>query len=191
MANGNNENKGNKTMCDTQTIYHVFEKAGLGKAPFRLVAVQTNADRAAINRERESNGLMYTTNYCTSCDFCGTAIVNAYILESADGKRFKVGCDCVLKTGDKGLVDTVKRAERRAATEKRHAREEIKLAETREFFARADVQTWLASNPSPQAWAAAKGETYADCVAWFLRNAGTSGKLRIAAQVRKAMGGVK
>jgi len=101
---------------------HKFEAAGLGLATFRFVGLQTAADRAAVQSERAGAGQTYTTNNATSCDYCGQGILNAYCVESADGKRFKVGCDCIRKTGDTGLIRVVTEEEsskRRAATKSR------------------------------------------------------------------------
>lgn len=97
----------------TMTKTHIWTEAGLGQAPFRVVRMETEEDRAGIENERKSNGQAYTTNHCTTCDACGTAIYNAYHIESADGRRFKVGCDCLEKTGDKGLIDVAKREAKR------------------------------------------------------------------------------
>ena len=167
------------------TIIHVFEQAGLGLAPFRFVGLENNNDRAAINSERRANGQIYTTNYCTSCDYCSTAICDAYYLESADGKQFKVGCDCVLKTGDAGLINIVKKLSAKAATDKRHAREAVKFAEGAALFARPEVQAMLSAMPHPRKWPANKGETMLDSVKWMLLNAGTAGKLKTYAEIAK------
>ena len=87
---------------------HLFELAGLGIAPFRVIGIQTASDRRWVQKERENNGQTFTTNYCTTCDYCGTAIQNAFQVLSADQKQFKVGCDCLAKVGEKGLVDHAK-----------------------------------------------------------------------------------
>ncbi len=91
---------------------HLFEAAGLGKAPFSFEGVPTSQDRADIENERMRDGKTYTTNHCTSCDYCSQAIQNAYCVRSADGKRFKVGCDCIRKAGDSGLIRYVTKEER-------------------------------------------------------------------------------
>jgi hypothetical protein len=106
----------------TATHVHKFEAAGLGLAPFRFIGIETAADRAAVQTERESAGQLFTTNYSTSCDYCGQGIQNAYQVQSADGKKFKVGCDCIRKTGDAGLIRFVteeETAKRRKATAER------------------------------------------------------------------------
>lgn len=96
---------------ETPATVHVFEAAGLGKAPFKFIGLETSNDREAVNMERKNAGQIYTTNFCTSCDYCSQSIQNAYCVESSDGKRFKVGCDCIKKTGDKGLKKIISEIE--------------------------------------------------------------------------------
>ena len=78
---------------------HVFERAGLGKAPFKLVHVYECVFKPFPDAPaRPGRG----------CSFCGTGIMTAYELKSADGKYFVVGCNCVEKTGDTGLIKAYK-----------------------------------------------------------------------------------
>jgi len=136
-------------MCETKTAnVHCFEKAGLGFAPFKLVGIETTADRQLINTQRASNGMMFTTNMCGgTCDYCGMAIMDVYKIKSADGKTFKVGCDCVLKTGDAGIINTVKKAANVLATAKRHSREAAKIAAGLKLI--ADNEWLLSKIPNP------------------------------------------
>lgn len=101
--------------CDTM---HKFEASGLGPAPYVFIGLESAADRGAIQSERAASGQIYTTNYATSCDYCGTGIQNAYWLQASDGRKFKVGCECIRKSGDAGLARVVD-AEEKA---KRHAK---------------------------------------------------------------------
>lgn len=89
---------------------HLFERAGMGKAPFRCVGY--------VCREG-------------SCNYCGTANKYAAVIESSDGKRHEVGMDCAEKIGDAGLVRGIKNsAEYRAFQRaKRHAKDEAIIAE--------------------------------------------------------------
>ena len=86
----------------TASIIHTFEERGLGKAPFTFLR---EIDLGLGNK--------------SSCDHCGAAIRYEEIIRDTNGKTFKVGCVCVEKTGDRGLIDTMKR-------EKRRQREEAK-----------------------------------------------------------------
>lgn len=89
---------------------HLFERAGMGKAPFRCVSY--------VCRDG-------------SCNYCGTPNKYAAIIESADGKRHEVGMDCVQKVGDAGLVRGIKNSSEYRAfqREKRHAKDESISAE--------------------------------------------------------------
>lgn len=88
-------------------IIHKFEQVGLGKAPFRLIGMYEKR----CSGQPDSRGITvgYAGQPAGSCDYCGTGIANCFLIQSADGKRFEVGEDCVRKTDDTGLVDTVKR----------------------------------------------------------------------------------
>src|SRR5437016_3798139 len=77
-------------------IIYKFEKAGLVKAPFKVIGVydegQRNYDQA---------------QYHSSCNYCYAQIRYIFEIESSDGKKFIVGSDCVKKTGDKGLINRI------------------------------------------------------------------------------------
>lgn len=83
---------------------HAFQLNGLGEAPFTFQGVDEQPD---------------------GCDHCGTAIRFRFWLKSADGQTFKVGSDCIEKTGDAGLIDIarerVNQRRREAAQAKRDA----------------------------------------------------------------------
>lgn len=107
---------------------HVFEQAGLGKAPFRCIGFGVETYQACPGAPVQPG---------TCCDFCGNGIMNVFRVRGADGRVFKVGCDCVAKTGDAGLrreVDELRRAHERKLRQERKTRLEAKLkadAETR------------------------------------------------------------
>ena len=71
---------------------HPFEKSKLGKAPFKLDAIE----------------LADSVTGRTTCDHCGTKIKYVHWITSEDGNLFKVGSACVMKTDDKPLKDTAK-----------------------------------------------------------------------------------
>jgi hypothetical protein len=90
---------------------HAWEEAGLGQAPFAFNCVTQNAGSRA------------------TCDYCGTAITYEFWIDSHDGKRFKVGCDCVAKVDhDNDLLNDVQRAQARLQAAQREARKAAKLA---------------------------------------------------------------
>lgn len=108
---------------------HPFTRAGLGNAPFRCIGVTENWYSAAPGHKQPGG----------SCDYCGTGIAYEYHCQSADGKKFKVGCDCVLKVyeGDKKKADAEVQGFRKARADLartkreagRKARVEARLAQ--------------------------------------------------------------
>ena len=105
---------------------HVFERYGLGVAPFRFVGMSRCVYQAIPG---DPNCPIQPG---TSCDFCGLGISNVCAIEDANGKRFKVGCDCVRKTGDAGLqrkLTDAERAHNRDLRKARKARKEAARAE--------------------------------------------------------------
>jgi hypothetical protein len=89
---------------------HLFQRAGMGTAPFRCVGY--------VCRDG-------------SCNYCGTPNRYAAVIESADGKRHEVGMDCAEKIGDAGLVRGIKNSPEFRALQraKRHAKAEAIKAE--------------------------------------------------------------
>jgi hypothetical protein len=118
---------------------HVFEKSGNGPAPFRCVgfAAIPSTSLAAQNVEAYNLALSQLPKGigCGSCCHCGTAIMNNYIIENAAGKRFVVGCDCVAKTGDAGLIKEVRAERLRVVREKREASRAMKRSDREALWA--------------------------------------------------------
>lgn len=154
---------------------HKFERAGLGKAPFRCVGMVENKFQACPGAPIQPGG---------SCDYCGAGIMYEFCILSADGRRFKVGCDCVLKTGDAGLAKVVRKqaneAKRAAKAERDAVRIDAALA------ALPSVADKLANQPHPYAYLAEQGKNALGFVQWMLVNAGTSGKLKACRIVEAA-----
>jgi hypothetical protein len=99
---------------------HVFERAGLGLKPFKCVGFE-------VMKYQACQGAPIQPGTC--CDYCGTGIMNVFWIVSSDGRKFKVGCDCVYKTGDGGLVKEVKDRQRQHNRELRAARNARKAEE--------------------------------------------------------------
>src|SRR5262245_4254165 len=76
------------TVEELAATVHPFQRAGLGLAPFRFVGLDTCIHKASHDAPAQPG---------TSCDYCSTGIMYVCHIESSDGKRFKVGCDCVRK----------------------------------------------------------------------------------------------
>ena len=107
---------------------HPFEKAGLGKAPFSCTGVSENVF-ALPDGTSKAGGC---------CDYCGTGIRWEFWIKGsiAGAKQFKVGCDCVAKTGwgiDRFLEVRAEhtRARRQAGAQKRRESRQAQLAAER------------------------------------------------------------
>ena len=120
-------------MTTIETETHVFEKAGLGNAPFQCVGMFSipSTSLAASNPDAYNNAMASLPRdmNCGSCTFCGTAIMHHYIVKSANDRKFTVGCDCVGRTGDAGLIKEVKQVRVRIMQEQRTAKRNLKAAE--------------------------------------------------------------
>ena len=158
---------------------HVFERAGLGKAPFKYVGMDvrrgpyTWTDKSGITITCGSPGQPMET-----CDFCGTSIAVCCHIASAAGKKFIVGSSCVAKTGDKGLRRAVNRDKRKAQVK----REEAAV----EAFKQTVVESRaLLETLSPPAYSPAY--SLVDYYDWMMENAGHSGRVRAMRVVKKAL----
>lgn len=90
-------------------LIHPFEKSGLGVAPFQCISVRENFIQ-------HPDG---STQAGGCCDYCGTGIRWEYLIRSGDNKSFKVGCDCVEKTGGSSAVIDFKEVRLKLARERR------------------------------------------------------------------------
>lgn len=119
---------------------HKFEIAGLGKAPFKIVGFYKMPSPSLAGENPHAYNMqlqaMPTGHGCGSCTYCGTPLVNNYLIESSDGVKSSVGCDCVGKVGDRGLTTKIKEMQRIARREareaKRQAEYEAKMQSQRE-----------------------------------------------------------
>lgn len=118
---------------------HPFELSGMGTGPYRFVGMVSipSSSLAEANPTAYNNALaMLPRNLvggCGICYHCGTAIMNICIVIDAQGVRYGIGSDCVLKTGDASLGDKVKVAvakhrARLARAKKDAAREARRIA---------------------------------------------------------------
>ena len=148
---------------------HRFEAAGLGRAPFEIV------------------GQSILPGQGGSCDYCATGIKNAFWIKSADGRSFKVGCDCVRKTDDAGLIGQLTKAEAALKQEKRTIkwdRDALRIKAAKERL--GTVRGRLMAQPHPVPGMAAEGRTLFDYVEWMLKNAGRSGAIRVSRIIEEA-----
>lgn len=88
-----------KTENPEQYGMHVFERAGLGVAPFRCVGFHESTYQACP-------GAPVQTGSC--CAYCGQGIRYCCDIRDSKGARFVVGMDCVERTGDAGIIGQYK-----------------------------------------------------------------------------------
>lgn len=115
----------------TRNVGHPFERAGLGRAPFRMTGCTRRLYQACHGAPIQPGA---------ACDYCGTGIIWTFTIQSDDGKTFIVGSDCVRKTADTGLIKVIYqhqsaeerklKAEARAAARAERALDRARQAET-------------------------------------------------------------
>lgn len=124
----------------TTTWVHPFERSGLGKAPYRCTNVTKNMWVSGCGTVQKPGG---------TCAFCGTGILYEYHIEGADGRKFKVGSDCVAHTGAQapekkaGEIEGFRAQRLKLAREKRAATQETKR-QTRAAEREARYAKWEA-----------------------------------------------
>jgi hypothetical protein len=153
---------------------HVFELAGLGVAPFRYTGSERRVYVACQGADEQPGG---------SCDLCGAGIKLFCWIEDANGRRFKVGSDCVAKTGDKGLRRLVDADVRRRARDAKWARESVKIEAARAKLAEPSIRERLSAEPHSRGFKdreTGRELTRLDELEWLLAHAGTSGRLGVA-----------
>jgi hypothetical protein len=162
-----------------RSTIHKFELAGLGKAPFHFTGQVSEKTYQACNGA--------PVQPASTCDYCGTCIRYEFWVKSADKKEFKVGCDCIRKSDDAGLIQQISKAERELKNAKNVAARKTRLAKKADRIEAAKslfpmVQDTLANEPHPSDYFARQGKSLADYVVWCLDNGVEAG----AAIVEKA-----
>ncbi len=160
-----------KTDNQAHVGMHVFERAGLGKAPFRCVGAHeeyiTHPDG--------------TTQASGSCQFCGMGIRNVFMIRGADGKMFKVGSDCVARTGDEGLIKSYKThpAVRQLNRDKAQARDDRVVAEWNTLISDSTTITKLSAIMVPgRPWIAGEQVTLLESMDRLWNMCGAVGRNR-------------
>lgn len=109
---------------------HPFERKGLGRAPFRFVALR-----------RASGG----------CAFCGRSIARSCLVADVDGREFVVGTDCVRRTCAGGeLSAEVERELKHRKKQETAARHEARREAC--WSALQAAPDLLADKPHPSPW---------------------------------------
>jgi hypothetical protein len=156
---------------------HPFERAGLGAAPYRLVGIREALFVAHPGAPAKPGA---------SCDYCGTAIVDVFMLRAADGREFKVGCDCVEKASRKGdrILTDVQKAVREVRRERAAAKADEKIAAAVAALIFDDAtRARVEAQPHPRGFVdreTGRPLTLLDWAAWMFTNAGRAGRLEVA-----------
>lgn len=150
-------------------IIHKFEKAGLGKPPYRLTSYARMVYKACPDAP---------TLPGSSCDYCGTGIMDVFWLKSSDGKEFKVGSDCILKAeeghGMTRLYNEVERAAKELKKEAAKKRLNVRIEAA--FKVLIANPTLLTDKPHPSEYYNAIGKTCRDYVLFLFDKGGDAGK---------------
>jgi hypothetical protein len=156
---------------------HVFESAGLGIAPFKLVRVEMRRYKACADCPSQPGA---------SCQYCGEGIVQTCIISDVNGKEFHVGNVCVNKTSDRGLIDPIKRELNRLRTEERHAKMDTRIANARACLISDEaLRATLSALPHPYTYHNEQGKTLLDSVEWMLQFAGRAGMVEACKVIEK------
>ena len=167
---------------------HPFEKAGLGKAPFRYIGSEVK-----IGPIKLADGITIVGSPgqpMGTCDYCGMGISVCYTIESVDGERFVVGSTCVNKlyrasnqTASQLAYDPVYqqiKADKRDRDRKlRHEREAAKIKAGKEWA--ESHRSELEAMPNPYR----AGENLWQQYEWFMLHAGNKGRLNILSDLQK------
>ncbi len=117
---------------------HLWQEQGLGVAPFHVETIisfpgkhllEAGCVEAYNNQAADAcqRARAYGVHLCT-CDSCGMALQNNFVIRDANKKFFVVGCDCALKTGDTVVMERAKYLEKKRV----EAIKEAKIQEARE-----------------------------------------------------------
>ena len=157
------------------TEIHVFEKAGLGKAPYTLLGIESRTYQSHRGALLQPGG---------SCMFCATGIVYFFWLRSADGKKFYVGSDCILKSGDLGLSLLIEPHIRAHEREVRIEREKYYITEFGKFLAEVKPDYFSSQvGPHPSSYWSRQGRTMGDYQKYVYDHAGLTARARMARRI--------
>lgn len=149
---------------------HPWERAGLGSAPFRFAGMRENAFQAYPGAPVQPGG---------SCDFCGNGIRYECWVLSSDGRKFKVGTDCIARIDAEPKLKKQFNAEK-ARIEREKVGERVRAATA----ALENCPTLLTDAPHPHN---RQGCTMRDYVSWCLAHAGNAGRTKAARAVEAAL----
>lgn len=146
---------------------HAFEIAGLGIAPFAFVGASENVITYPDGTQQAGG----------SCDYCGTGIRLECHVRSADGKLSKVGCNCIEKVGDNGLLKAYKNSPEFRERQRKLKQEKFQAARAKVVKFVESNEESLKAKPHPLGFKDFKTQvplTAWDDVQWKLNNFGVN-----------------
>lgn len=157
---------------------HAFEVAGLGIAPFRFIGASENVITYPDGTQKAGG----------TCDYCGTGIRTECLVRSSDGKLSKVGCNCIAKVGDAGLLKAYKTSPEYRAKQReiRAAKSAAVLAEFKSCLETLGAK--LATLPHPQSFTDRKtGQplTALDWARWMFEHCGASARASVLKTIKR------
>lgn len=156
---------------------HAFEIAGLGLAPFRFVGASENVITYPDGTQKAGG----------SCDYCGTGIRLECRIISADGKSAVVGCNCISKVGDSGLLKAYKTSPAFRAHQRALARERARVIMATFAATMADNAAALKAAPHPYGFtdrATGLPLTLADYYTYRNGGCGAAGRARLLKELK-------
>jgi hypothetical protein len=100
-------------------------------------------------------------------------------------KYSKDWTECVKKTDDRGLYDTVKRAVNKKLSIERKAKEAARILRMSGLLKNEKVCNVLKTYPHPAKYWAVREKTLVDWAQWMFINAGNRGKIQVCRTVEK------
>lgn len=168
---------------------HPFEKAGLGKAPFKFLSMEDKGpthDNGMRYAGQTKDGFDMYVGAGGSCAYCGTYICLHFNVESADGKKFHVGSDCIEKINqeDPMLAKQVSIELRKYKSKQRLELQDKKIKEVEQII--EENKDVLIKLPHPKMqWRTDK--TMLDYCNWIMVYGGKAGKIKLKKLIEKEL----
>ncbi len=127
----------NKELKTGNVLFHPWELAGLGRAPFRFLFIVELPSKSLLeaNPDAYSKAMRNLPKGIglRACALCGHSLQNNFVVEDDTGKRFAVGSKCIRKLDLPGSSTAkLKGAAHRAALAlERRKRKEKRIEERR------------------------------------------------------------
>ncbi len=183
--------KSSPELVESSDPVHAWERAGLGKAPFRWIGVSEKVGPIRIRNNDGTETILGSEGQpMGTCAYCLQGIAECHHIRSADGKNFTVGCDCVRRVNAPAtpVLTKVEAASKKLRNAKARARSaakaEASTTELAALLADETVRGKLAARPSAQPWKAEQGETELGDVEWLAPRCGHAGRVKLIARLR-------